>query len=84
MEIPSFLTGLRITWTEHMNNEDVSKKVEIKCTLILKMRKRNFKFLVHKMRKEGFECLALTGLIEGPRRIVKKSVVYITSLYTDE
>lgn len=51
----------RITWTEHMSNEEVIMKTVTRKTLILKIRKGQVKFLGHIMRKVGLENIIFTG-----------------------
>lgn len=51
-----------------------------KRTLILRMRKRQLKFLGHKMRKESLENLTLTGNIEDKRDKGKTSHLILVSV----
>ena len=58
---------MKIPWTARLTNEEVLNMVGEKRQLVLTIRKRQFKFLGHTMRRNGMENLALTGMIEGKR-----------------
>lgn len=57
-----------------MNNEEVIRKIPTKRILVLKIRKRQLKFLGHLTRREGLENFTLTGHIEGKRNKKKQQV----------
>lgn len=57
-------TELRISWMEHVNNEDVLRKIRTKMTLVLRIRKTQMKFLEPIMRKEVFKNLIFLRYIE--------------------
>lgn len=55
----------KIPWTEYISNEEVLRENE--GTIILKIRKRELKFMRHLMSKEGLENLTVTRYIDGKR-----------------
>ena len=54
-------------WTARLTNEEVLDMVGENRLLIQTVRKRQFKFVGHTMRRGGMEDLVLTGMIEGRR-----------------
>ena len=56
---------MRISWTDHLTNEEVLRKAKTERSLIKTIRKRQLRFLSHIMRKEGLENLILAGYIDG-------------------
>lgn len=72
---------MRFPQTEHMKNENGKRKIEIKRTSILRMRKRQLKFIEHIMRKEGLVNLTHRGHTEDMRDRVKQQVTYLKSLW---
>ncbi|MGX9987587.1 reverse transcriptase domain-containing protein [Soonwooa purpurea] len=71
---------LRISWTQHVSNYEVLRRMQTKRRLMLDIRKRQLKFLGHVMRKEGLENLILTGRIEGGRDRGKQRTTYLKGL----
>ena len=71
---------LRISWTQHVSNYEVLRRMQTRRRLMLDIRKRQLKFLGHIMRKEGLENLILTGLIEGGRDRGEQRATYLTGL----
>ena len=51
----------RISWTDHVINEEVLRKAGKERSLMKFIRKRQLQFLGHIMRKEGLENLITTG-----------------------
>lgn len=51
---------LRVTWTEHVSNDEDLKKQETKRKLVRGIRKRQLKFLGYTITKEILESLTLT------------------------
>lgn len=70
---------LRIPWKDHISNEEVL--IWKKASYMLRLGKRQLRFLGHILRKVGWENLKLTGLIEIKSDRRKRRVTYITSLY---
>ncbi|XP_069972232.1 uncharacterized protein [Penaeus vannamei] len=60
-----FRRMLRISWTDHVTNQEILQRVGRKKTLMMTLRRRQLEFLGHAMRKEKRENLTLTGRIEG-------------------
>ena len=71
---------LKISWTEHMKNEEVLRKAGAERSLIKTIRKRQLKFLGHIMRKEGLGNQCLTGCIKGTRSRGRQCLTYLGSL----
>ena len=55
---------MRISYSEHMSNVEVLRKVEGSRNVIRNTRKRQLKFLGHIMRKDGIENLCITGFVD--------------------
>ena len=58
---------MKVPWTARMTNEAVMNMVGEDRQLVGAVRKRQFSFLGHNIRRGGMEKLALTGMIEGRR-----------------
>ena len=71
---------LRISWTEHMSNEEVLAKAGTRRKLVVTIRKRQLQFLGHVLRKEELEDVAITGKIEGKRARGRQRLTFISSL----
>ena len=71
---------LRISWTQHVSNYEVLRRMQTKRRLMLDIRKRQLKFLGHIMRKKGLKNLILTGRIEEGRDRGKKRPTYLNGL----
>ena len=71
---------LRISWTEHITNEEVLRRMGARRKLMNNIRKRQLQFLGHVMRKEGLENLTLTGKINGTRSRGRPRLTYLKSL----
>ena len=71
---------LRISWTEHVTNEEVLTRAGTKRELMMTIRQRQLRFLGHVMRKDELENVVLTGKIEGTRNRGRKRLTYISSL----
>ena len=71
---------LRISWTEHITNEEVLRRTGSGRRLMKMIRKRQMEFLGHVMRKDGLENLMVTGKIEGRRSRGRQRKTYIRSL----
>ena len=71
---------LRISWTDHMSNEEVLAKAGTRRKLVVTIRKRQLQFLGHVLRKEELEDVAITGKIEGKRARGRQRLTFISSL----
>ena len=71
---------LRISWTEHVSNEEVLGRANYNRRLLGIIRKRQLSFLGHAMRKEGIENLALTGKVCGKRGKGRPRLTFMRSL----
>ena len=71
---------LRISWTEHVKNEEVLRRSKCDRFLLSTIRKNQLSFLGHVMRKEGLEELALTGMINGKRGRGRPRMMYLRSI----
>ena len=58
---------LRISYTEHVSNEEVLQRIGVKRELLLTIKTRQKKFLGHVIRKGAIEDLSLSGRIPGKR-----------------
>ena len=70
----------RISWTDHVINEEVLRKAGKERSLMKFIRKRQLQFFQHIMKKEGLENLKITGKIEGKRRRGRQQLTYLESL----
>ena len=71
---------LRISWGDHISNEEVLKRAGEERKLNKMIRKRQAEFIGHIMRKEGLEEIIITGKIEGKRGRGRPRLNYLTSL----
>jgi len=58
---------LRISYVDHVTNEEVLRRMGIQRGLLRAIQKRQLEFLGHAIRKEGIENLSLSGMFEGKR-----------------
>ena len=58
---------LKVSWTKHVTNAEILRRVGNPDRLMDVIRSRQLKFLGHVLRSDGVEKLALTGKIEGRR-----------------
>ena len=54
---------MRISFSQHMSNEEVLRQVEEDRSLNKSIRKRQLEFLGHILRKDGMENLCITGKV---------------------
>lgn len=59
---------MRIPLTKHVSNEEFLERIDTHRALILNTRKRSFKLLGYKIRKDGLEGLTLIGHTEDKVR----------------
>ena len=71
---------MKVPWTARLTNETVLDMVGEGRELVRAVRKRQFKFLGHAVRRGGMENLALTGMIEGRRGRGRPRVKYLDGL----
>ena len=71
---------MRISFSQHMSNEEVLRKVEADRNLIKNIRKRQLEFLGHTLRKDGMENLCITGFVEGKRGRGRQRITFLDSL----
>ena len=68
---------LKVSWTKHVTNEEILKRVGNPDRLMDVIRDRQLRFLGHVIRQDGVEKLALTGKIEGKRDRGRQRLKYI-------
>ena len=71
---------LKIPWTSYTSNEEVLQRDGSKRKLLCNIRKRQFEFLGHVMRKEEIENLVVTGKIDGKRDRNRQRMTSVKSL----
>lgn len=67
-----YRTMPRIARTEYVSNNEVWEKMEIKIALILNTRKRQWKFLSHRMRNEALENYHSQNILKAKRETAYK------------
>lgn len=72
----------RYTWTEHMSNGEILRRVGVERGLLKTIRKRQMEFFGYVMRKIGMEPLAVTGKIEGNKGGGRPHEGFLTGLST--
>ena len=68
---------LKVSWTKHVSNEEILRRVGNPVRLMDVIRNRQLRFLGHVIRKDGVEKLALTGKIEGKRDRGRQRLKYL-------
>ena len=58
---------LKIPWTDKRTNEDILTYINTERKLMTTIKKSQWTFFGHIMRREGLQNLAVTGKIEGKR-----------------
>ena len=58
---------MRVSWTDHVTNEDVLERTRSSRTLLQTIAKRQICFLGHILRKNALETVVFTGAVEGRR-----------------
>ena len=58
---------MKLSWVDHVTNEEVSRRAGTQRKIMKTIRKRQVEFLGHVMRKEGSEELMLTGRVNEKR-----------------
>ena len=71
---------MRISWKDHISNEEVLRIANTERSLIKNIRQRQLSFLGHNMRKEKIEHLVVTGKIECKKSRGIPRLTYISSL----
>ena len=59
---------LRVSYKDHITNEEILRRVGEKRGLLNMVKKRKMEYFGHLVRSEGFQRLLLDGKIEGTRR----------------
>lgn len=72
----------RISWTDHVSNEQVLDRVHERRTLLGKIYERKGNWLGHVMRGNGILKAALEGAVEGNRRRGRRKLKLIDTLKT--
>ena len=80
MELWLWRRMMKIPWTARKTNEEVLRMVGEKRNLMIDIRKRQFKFFGHIMRREGLENTIITGMVEGKRGRGRPRTKYIDGL----
>ena len=71
---------MKISWVDHVTNEEVSRKAGTERKIMKTIRKRLIEFLGHVTRKEGLEELMLTGRVNVKRSRGRQRLTYLESL----
>ena len=71
---------MRISWKDHISNEEVLRIANTERSLIKNIRQRQISFLGHIMRIEKIEHLVVTGKIECKKGRGRPRLTYISSL----
>lgn len=68
---------LKVSFIDHVSNEEVMRRAGVKRELLSVIIERQLRFLGHVVRKEGLECVALQGKIEGKRARGRQRITYL-------
>ena len=68
---------LKVSWTKHVSNEEILRRVGNPDRLMDVIRDRQLRFLGHVIREDGVEKLVLTGKIEGKRDRGRQRLKYL-------
>ena len=71
---------MRIPWTEKVSNDRVLERAAVDRELLCGIRIKQMRFLGHVLRKDGMECVVLTGKIEGKRSRGRRRVSWLRNL----
>ena len=71
---------MRISWTEHISNEEVLERTRSSRTLLKTIASRQIRFLGHILRKNALEKVALTGAVEGRRARGRQRLTFLSWL----
>src|SRR5437899_1459360 len=71
---------LRISYTKHITNEEVLKRMATTRNPILTVRGRQMSFFGHVMRNKEIESFSISGKIEGKRCRGRPRIIYTKSL----
>ena len=72
----------KISYIEHVTNEEVLRRANVKRALCKKIRQGQARFFGHIMRKESMEQLVTTGKIPGKRSRGRQRIKLTDSLST--
>ena len=71
---------LRISYTEHITNEEVLRRMSTRRQLIFVIRTQQMSFLGHILRHKEIETIVATGKVEGKRSRGRQRLTYCKSL----
>jgi len=71
---------LRISYVDHVTNDEVLKRANAKRSLINTIRDRQMKFLGHIMRNKEIESLTITGKIDGEKARGRQRLTFCKNL----
>ena len=74
---------LRVSWRDHVTNDEVLRRAQTNRTLLRTIRARQMKFLGHVIRENGLEKICLQGMVDGKRARGRQRVKYLDSLTQD-
>jgi hypothetical protein len=64
-EVWSWRRMLKVSWTETISKEDILKQVNEKMRLVVKLRKKQSRFLGHILKKGNLENIETAGKVIG-------------------
>ena len=70
---------MRISFAQHLSNEEVLKTAKADRSLVKNIRKRQLEFLGHILKKDRMENLCITGFVDGKRKRGKQSITFLDS-----
>ena len=71
---------LRISYTEHITNEEVLRRMSTRRQLIFVIRTQQMRFFGHILRHKEIETIVATGKVEGKRSRGRQRLTYCKSL----
>ena len=71
---------LRISWTQHISNNDVLCRAGTRRTILHTIRDRQARFFGHIMRKGQMENIVITGKLDGKRSRGRPRLTFTRSL----
>lgn len=77
---PFYQQILRLSWREHVTNEEVLRKQRAKKIILLTVRKRHEYILGNIISKICLENVTLTRCIKGKKSLIRMGVTYLRNL----
>ena len=71
---------LKISYKDHITNEEVLKRMSAKRNLLIRIRKQQLEFVGHIMRNKELENIIITGKADGKRCRGRQRMTFIQSL----